>query len=200
MQSRPVRGNAAAGRFRSIQKISKHLVEDPSRRIAVGMIGFCLMTALAAQIRVPVPGTPVPMTLQSTAVLLTGFCLTPVAAAGSMGLYLLLGILGAPVFAAGSAGLLGVTGGYLIGFVPAALVISVIRRGSRHWWNLTLAGIAGVVVIFACGLSWMAWSLGQGAAGAGGIVSAGLVPFLPKAMVQIAVAVAAVQVARSMKH
>src|SRR4051794_38926052 len=86
----------------------------------VGVVGFAATVALGAQIAIPIPGTPVPFTLQPLAVVLAGLCLGPVAGAASMALYLLVGALGAPVFspigAPGVLRLIGPTGGYLFAY------------------------------------------------------------------------------------
>ena len=66
---------------------------------AVGVVGFCLLTVLGAKIRVPLPGTPIPMTLQTAVVLFSGMALGARLGAASQVLYLLLGLVGLPVFA-----------------------------------------------------------------------------------------------------
>jgi len=88
-------------------------------------VGFALLTVIGAKIRVPLPFTPVPGTLQTIPVLLAGILLGARAGASSQILYLSLGMAGIPVFAlagAGPAYLLGPTGGFLPGFVAAAFV------------------------------------------------------------------------------
>jgi len=120
-----------------------------------GILGCAILLALAAQVRVPVIGTPVPATLQLMAVLLTGYLLRPGPAAGAVWLYLAAGAIGFPVFAAGSRGLWGVTGGYLVGFPIAAWLISVLRGDARtSFARLLGAGAAGTFVIFALGILW----------------------------------------------
>ena len=82
-------------------------------------LGMVVLTALAAQIRIPLPFTPVPITLQVLVVLAAGYLLTPLAAAGGMALYLGLGAAGVPLFSGGLAGLGvlgGFTGGYLLSY------------------------------------------------------------------------------------
>jgi biotin transport system substrate-specific component len=90
-----------------------------------------LLVSLAAQVAVPVPFSPVPMTLQPLAVLAVGGLLGAVGGLSALVLYLLLGILGLPVFAGGGAGawhLLGPTGGYLLAFPVAAAVTGLLAR------------------------------------------------------------------------
>ena len=144
------------------------------------MIGFALLTAIAAQIRVPLPGTPVPVTLQTLAVLLAGITLGPWLGAASMALYLCWGLLAGPVFAVpawGPGTLLGATGGYLIGFTLAQPAIGLITRAGRGRLPGILAAVlAGNLVIFACGLTWLHVWLGTGLAAT---LAMGLWPFLP---------------------
>lgn len=159
----------------------------------VSVLCCVLGMSLAAQVRIPVPGTDVPMTLQSLAVLLCGFWLTPrVAATGMLG-YLALGATGVPVFAPGSSGLAGGTGGYIVGFVVGAWLVSTLKGDERAGLaRLVCAGLAGTVAIFACGVLWRA----AGAAVFGGdlvlAVATGFVPFAVKAIVQLGVAVSLV--------
>ena len=130
----------------------------------VAVVAFALLTAVAAQVRVPLPGTPVPMTLQTVAVLLSALTLGPWLGSASMVLYLLLGMLGTPVFAAAvwtDGVFFGHTGGYLIGFVLAQPAIGMAARLSTVksvWLRCLLATVAGNAVIFGCGLIWLsAW-------------------------------------------
>jgi biotin transport system substrate-specific component len=147
-------------------------------------------TALAAQVALPVPWTPVPLTLQTLAVLLTGFALGPWLAPAAMLVYLALGSLGLGVFAAGSAGFAGVTGGYLIGFVPAAAMVGVLSRGGGRLRRLEGA-VVGTALIFAAGVGWLAAFMGTSIEQA---LQAGVYPFLLDAVLKIAVALAAVEV------
>lgn len=135
------------------------------------------------------------MTLQSLAVLMAGFVLGPIAACSAMLLYLGCGAVGLPVFAAGSAGLFGATGGYLVGFVFAALTISLIR-GSRQASvvRLSFAGLAGLCVLFAFGLAWRYVYAMISGLDAGPLLAAGVVPFVPKAIVELLLAVSLTKV------
>ncbi len=103
---------------------------------------------LGAQIRVPVPGSEVPMTLQLLAVLLAGFALPPSHAVGGMLLYLACGTVGFPVFVPGSMGLLGPTGGYIVGFVVAVWLVSALKGGPRaSVFRLLVVGAAAAAVV-----------------------------------------------------
>lgn len=160
--------------------------------VAFGIVGCCFLVALAAQVRIPVPGTHVPGTLQSVAVLLAGFALRPAPAAGAMSLYLVGGLVGLPFFAVGTIG----TAGYLAGFVMAAWLVSLLRgTGETGVLRLFLAGAAGTVVIFAAGVLWpiiMASVLGIGKGGVSWVLATGLFPFVPAAAIKLALAVAVV--------
>ena len=152
------------------------------------IFGFCLLVTLAAQVRVPVPGTEVPMTLQLLAVLLTGLSLSPKEAAAVLSIYLAVGTLGLPVFSPGSTGLVGPTGGYLVGFIPAAWVMSTLRGQRRGTVARLLgAGAIGVAVVFFCGIGWrLAWLNGDWRLA----LQTGLFPFALKAMVELGLAAA----------
>lgn len=159
----------------------------------LGVVGFFLLMIAAAQLRIPVPGTEVPMTLQLLAVLLTGFALTPPRAVAAMVLYLACGAAGLPVFAAGSAGLAGSTGGYIAGFVVAAALVSTLK-GDRNasFGRLLAAGAAGVVAVFVLGIAWrvlLVLLLDRLDGGVWIAVTSGLVPFVGKAFIELLLAV-----------
>jgi len=156
------------------------------------ILGAAALIALGAQVRIPVPGTPVPMTLQSLAVLVVGLTLARRYSGTATVLYLLCGAAGLPVFAAHSAGLVGVTGGYLLGFVPAVLVAGWWKdRGSTSFGRLLAAGAFAYLVLFACGVAWQVMVWGESLE-AGFVI--GFLPFAAKAAVQVALV--AVLVAR----
>lgn len=141
-------------------------------RNLAGIALFVAFTALTARITIPLPFTPVPITLQVMAVLLAGLVLGPRAGAASQITYLAAIAAGLPLDARalGPAALAGPTAGYLLGFVPAAFVTGWLAeklscgRSSRF-----LAASAGVIVIYAVGTAWLApivgglrpaWTLG----------------------------------------
>lgn len=111
---------------------------------ALKIVGFALATAAAAQIKFPMPGSPVPITFQTAIVLLAGLRLGAKDGAVSQVAYILGGTLGLPFFAGGAFGLaalMGPTGGYLLGFVLAAFVIGALRNTAKSLlgiWVLTL--------------------------------------------------------------
>ena len=156
-------------------------VEGRTARAVIGVLAFVIMTALGAHVRIPLPWTPVPVTLQTFFVSLAGATLGPALGPASQALYLLLGVAGLPVFAGGGSGvgyvLTGPTTGYLIGFIAAsALVGWLIRRREAPgaaWILFSMA--AGSLTIYACGVLWLAWSLRLSLAGA---IAKGFLPFL----------------------
>lgn len=129
-----------------------------SNRVAaiVAVAAFAGLTALAAQIRIPLGFTPVPVTGQTFAVLLAGAALGARLGASSQLLYLAAGAVGFPVFTGGGSGIdyfTGATAGYLVGFVlAAALVGRLAERGQDRKVNTAVtAFLAGSAMIYTCG-------------------------------------------------
>ena len=156
----------------------------------VGVVGFAAIVAVGAQIAIPIPGTPVPFTLQPLAVVLAGLCLGPVAGAASMALYLLVGALGAPVFAPiGAPGvlrLLGPTGGYLFAYPAAAAIAGLVARRFPAFGGRMLGAFLGIATLYAGGvaqLELLTGSLERAAA-------MGTVPFILADLGKVVVAAA----------
>ena len=138
-----------------------------------------LLVAILAQVKIPLSFTPVPLTGQTFAVLLVAAALGSKRGAASMTFYIALGAFGLPVFAGGAAGmayLSGATLGYLIGFVLAAYAVGLLaERGlERNIRTSILPFLAGTVIIYACGISWLTVVLGS----FGKAITAGLLPFV----------------------
>ncbi len=134
-----------------------------------------LLVALLAQVRIPLPFTPVPLTGQTFAVLLVGAALGSRRGATSLGLYTGLGLAGLPVFAGGASGLgyaFGPTGGYLLGFILSAYVIGwLAERGlERNLRTSILPFLVGTLIIYALGAGWLAFYVGPSAAWAKGVL------------------------------
>jgi len=123
----------------------------------LGVIGFAATMALAAQIAIPIPGTPVPFTLQPLAVVLAGMCLGPAAGAASMVLYVLAGATGLPVFsplgALGVLRLIGPTGGYLLAAPAAAAIAGVVARRFPALGGRLLAAFLGIATLYLGGVA-----------------------------------------------
>lgn len=131
----------------------------------VGIALFALLTSAAAWTRIPIPGTPVPLTFQTLAVLLSGAVLGPFRGAASQILYLALGLMGLPVFAGSGAGwayLAGPTAGYLVGFVLASLFVGGMlgKRQEPGILKLLLVCLAGSLIISCAGVLFLALYLG----------------------------------------
>jgi biotin transport system substrate-specific component len=127
---------------------------------AFWIVGFSLLTALMAQIEIPLPYTPVPLTGQTFAVLLSGAVLGCRRGFLSQAAYLAAGAAGMPVFAGGASTflpLLGPTGGYLWSFPVAAGLLGwwVERGASRRVWKMALSLVACDTLILACGAAWL---------------------------------------------
>jgi len=160
-------------------------------RSALVVVGFSLLTALAAQVVVPLPFTPVPLTGQTFAVLLTGALLGPRLGALAMLAYLAEGAAGLPFFRGGAGGvghLSGATAGYLFAFPAAAYVTGYLaeRGWDRRFLTAAAAMALGSLVVLACGWAWLALTLGSGAQA----FRLGVAPFLPGDVVKIALAAA----------
>ena len=154
------------------------------------VVGFALLTALAAQISFPLPWTPVPVSGQTFAVLLAGAALGWRAGGASQLLYLVLGAVGLPFYADGSSGwevVAGSTGGYLVGFVAAAALVGRLAERGQDRALLTSvpAMLAGTAVIYLFGVTWLAHVLDISAATA---VEKGLAPFVLGDAVKLAAA------------
>jgi len=128
-----------------------------SRFTLVGIIGFAAAVGAASQIAIPLPWTPVPITLQPMLVILAGMWLGPVAGAASMLLYLVAGAAGLPVFtpigAPGLARFLGPTGGYLIAYPAAAFVAGSLAARATNLATRWLAAVVGIAVIYFGGIA-----------------------------------------------
>lgn len=127
---------------------------------AAMIVGASLLVAACARIYVPLPGTPVPLTVQNFAVLLVGLALGPWRGFAALSLYLIEGASGLPVFSptgpVGIAHLIGPTGGYLIAYpFVAALTGYLFERGKQTFARAAFASLAGEVLLFACGLGWL---------------------------------------------
>ncbi len=154
-------------------------------------------TALAAQARINLPFTPVPITGQTFAVLLVGALLGSRLGAASMIAYWSQGAAGLPVFAGGMGGWAyasGPTGGYLVGFIAAAYAVGFLaeRGWDRRPWTLALAMLAGQGLIYTGGLSWLAhFTSGKN------VFELGLYPFIPGDSVKLLLAASLVPSGRA---
>ncbi|HEY5545984.1 MAG TPA: biotin transporter BioY [Gemmatimonadaceae bacterium] len=154
------------------------------------VIGGSLAIAAAAQLRIVLPFTLVPVTGQTFAVLLVGALFGARRGAATVMTYLSLGLMGLPVFAAappGPGALLSPTAGYLAGFVAAAWVTGTLseRGWDRRPWSTALAMGIGSAVIFAFGVLWLSRFVGWTQ-----VLQTGFLPFIPGDLLKIGLATA----------
>src|SRR6266404_6487345 len=134
---------------------------DWAKQIAL-VVGASLLVALCARVTVPLPFTPVPLTLQNFGVLAVGLLLGSRRGFAALALYLVEGAFGLPVFSpailgSGITHLLGPTGGFLMTYPLVAFVAGYIyEHSSRHFAWAALSAVAAELVLFAGGLSWLA--------------------------------------------
>ncbi|HTZ60687.1 MAG TPA: biotin transporter BioY [Acidobacteriaceae bacterium] len=154
------------------------------------VIASTALVAICAHISVPLGFTPVPITMQTFAVLLLGLLFGPGAAFASLSLYLLEGALGLPVFSPHGVGaiaqLLGPTGGYLLSYPFAAALTSVLYR---RWGQSSLSALGGAglasLIILGAGSVWLA-TLTH--ANFSAVLAQSMVPFLPGEAVKVVAA------------
>jgi biotin transport system substrate-specific component len=154
------------------------------------IVGAAALTAVAAQLSFPVPGSPVPVTAQTLVVLVGAAALGPGRALVSQLLYIAAGAAGLPVFAGHSFGmnvLVGANGGYLVGFLLASLLIGATSRKGvdRNVIRELAAFIGGSIVVYVFGAGFLMVRFGMSLSTA---LSLGVVPFLIGDAVKVAIA------------
>jgi biotin transport system substrate-specific component len=165
---------------------------SPRIRDVALVIAGAILIFLTAKVSVPIPGNPVPFTLQNFGVLVVGGALGFRRGGVAALLYVALGVVGLPFFAEGKGGMsviFGSTGGYLIGFIFAAALVG---RLAELGWDRRIGGALGATalgtaVIYAIGVPWLALATGQSLAWA---IQNGLVPFLALDIVKLVAAAA----------
>jgi len=163
---------------------------------AASVVLLAGLTAAAAQISIPLPFTPVPFTLQPMVVLLGGAALGARLGMLAQVLYLVAGLVGLPVFAAspvlpqGPLRLLGPTGGYLMSYPFAAFATGwLAERGfDRRYLTSVMAMACGLLVVFACGVTWLALFARPAAVGFSTALKTGLYPFVAADLIKLFVA------------
>lgn len=167
----------------------KQLTKGQTFALSIG-ISFAgsILLALLARLSIPLPFSPIPITGQTFGILFLGGLLGSRMATLSIVFYIMEGIVGLPVFAGGSLGplyLLGPTGGYILGFIPSAYFVGYL---SENGWNrnvllTSMSMVIGTFLIFLFGVSWLSLMAGLSTA-----ISIGFIPYLPGAVVKIALA------------
>jgi len=168
----------------------KELIVNKVTVCLLGILSFTLLTWLGAYAYIPLKATPIPITMQTLFVLLSGAILGKKLGILSQSLYLTLGAAGIPFFASGSFGiayLLGPTGGYIVGFLAASYIIGRILEKEDSLIYIISAFIIGAVAIFALGAGWLAFGLGFGITKA---FYLGVLPFIPGCVIKILIATA----------
>lgn len=155
--------------------------------------GFAILTALGALIRIPLPFTPVPITLQTFFVLLAGATLGIKRGTLSQMVYVFAGAAGIPIFAGMSSGialLTGPTGGFLAGFLVAPAVVGYLIGDSSSRSRLMGALLAGTTLIFLFGNLWL-WKVTGGTLM--NTLTLGFLPFIPGAIIKIGLVIAIIE-------
>ena len=151
------------------------------------VIGGAAFVGLSAQVVIPLPFTPVPLTLQTFAVLLVGAALGTWRGVASMVVYAVAGSAGVPWFSAGSSGWGGASYGYILGFIVAAGVVGHLAERGATLTPLRTAGlmVAGNVVIYAIGVTYLKFAIDASWSSA---IALGALPFLLGDALKIALA------------
>jgi biotin transport system substrate-specific component len=163
---------------------------------AAAVVFVAVLTAVAAQISIPLPFTPVPLTLQPMVVLVGGAALGARLGMASQVLYLLAGVAGLPVFATsavlpqGFLRLLGPTGGFLMAYPFAAFVAGWLsERGfDRRYFTSVMAMAAGLAIVFAFGIAWFAFFAAPTPVGLSQALQLALYPFIVVDVIKILLA------------
>ena len=170
---------------------NKEIIYSRKAVAAIGVAFFVLATALGAYVRVPVPGSPVPITLQTFFVLLAGAVLGRRLGVVSQVGYILIGAAGLPVFQGAGFGiscLVGPTAGYLVGFIAAAYTIgSMTGSGKCGVVKSFIAFFIGSAIIYLFGSAWLVLAYKMAPVNA---FSLGVLPFIPGDIAKVSIAAA----------
>lgn len=169
--------------------LNKEIIVDKTLCRMIGVAIFVILMSLGAFVRIPLPFTPVPITLQTLFVLLSGAMLGSNLGMLSQLSYLLLGILGLPIFAGAGSGLFylfGPTGGYLVGFVLAALYVGkFIKFCQNNLFSILGILFLGDLIILVSGTVWLKFILRYPLPK---LLFIGFLPFLPGDLFKVFVA------------
>ncbi|MGC6473644.1 MAG: biotin transporter BioY [Candidatus Puniceispirillaceae bacterium] len=174
-------------------QISRHMVKSGGLGEAIMSLALVLVGVgiLAVSARIQVPFYPVPVTMQTLAVMMIAMAYGSKLGTTTLFSYLLAGFLGAPVFAggAGFAYMAGPTGGYLAGFLLVGVVLGALadRGWTRNWQTTAAAMLVGTGIIYLLGVTWLSQLIGFDKA-----VAFGLVPFIYGDILKLVIAAAAV--------
>jgi biotin transport system substrate-specific component len=170
--------------------LRKEIVVNKAACRMIGIIAFIILTSLGAFVRIPLPFTPVPVTLQTFFVLLSGLFLGNLGAVSQVS-YILLGAAGMPIFSGAGNGLFylcGPTAGYMLGFVLAALFISRFKEYAKDNFFLLFAVLCiADLILLSCGVIWLKVVFGFHLKK---LLLIGFMPFLPGDLAKAAFAAA----------
>jgi biotin transport system substrate-specific component len=160
--------------------LKKEIILNKTLCRTIGVAVFVILTSLGAFVRIPLPFTPVPITLQTLFVLLSGAFLGSNLGTVTQLSYIFLGISGLPIFAGAGSGLfylLGPTGGYLLGFVLASLFIGrFIKNIPNGLFHVFVVFFLGDLILLSCGVLWLEFLLGYKLTR---LLFIGFIPFIP---------------------
>lgn len=170
--------------------LKKEIIINKTASRLIGVISFVILTILGAFIKIPLPFSPVPLTLQTFFVLLCGAMLGAKLGLFSQSTYILLGIVGLPIFANAGSGMLylfGPTGGYIAGFLLASLFVGqTIKSLSKiNLFSIFITLCIGNLIILSSGVIWLKILLGYSFKKT---ILIGLLPFLPGDLLKIIIA------------
>ena len=169
--------------------LEKDIIASKSLNAVIGVVFFVLATAFGAYIRIPIPGTPVPITLQTFFVVLSGAVLGRRLGSLSQASYIFLGVIGLPIFQGcgfGTAHVFGPTGGYLAGFVAASYLSGkMLEKQDSSAYRAIISFAAGNAVLYSLGIIWLMAIYRINFINA---VTIGLIPFLTAEAVKISAA------------
>lgn len=148
---------------------------------------FAALTSVCAQISIPIPFSPVPITLSLFAVFMSAVLLGPKCGAFSQLIYVLVGLCGAPVFAGflgGIGTLAGYKGGYILSYPIIALVIGLLLKTRKTISYIDMIGamVIGLIICYTMGASWLGFTLKKSVSEA---ITLGVAPFLPLDLIKI---------------
>lgn len=175
---------------RVLDRIGKvEIISDRTWCAVVGITCFLFLTTLGAYVRIPLPFTPVPITLQTFFVLIGAAVLGRRLSVITQTVYFVFGWMGLPVFAAGygAGAVLGPTGGYIVGFIAASWVIGKFlkRDENSDLMHVLLSLYLGMFVYFLLGSLWLMVFLGKSVETA---FLLGVLPFIPGDVIKVIVA------------
>jgi biotin transport system substrate-specific component len=166
----------------------KEIVCNKTAARIIGVTIFALLTWLGAHVYIPLGFTPVPISLQTFFVFLSGAMLGKKLGAISQISYLSMGVAGLPIFTGGGFGafyIIGPTGGYILGFIAASYLIGCMLKQNTSTIRIITAFSAGAFTIFTFGTGWLIFGLGIGIKEA---LFLGVLPFIPGCILKISFA------------